>query len=461
MSGVMGLQISPFGVIPKKGCDQWRLILDLSSPHGSSVNDGISKERCSLAYISVDEIAKRVVQLGRETRMAKMDIKSAYRLVPVHPQDRLLLGMRWNKRIFVDNMLPFGLRSAPKIFTAIADAFEWVIEQRGVAWVYHYLDDFITLGEPGQDTCRHNLEMILSTCVELGVTVALNKCVGPSVCLTFLGIEIDSQNMEMRLPADKLARLKETIQQWRGSKNCTKRDLLSLIGQLGHACKVVKPGRIFLSQMIKLSTVAKQLDHHIRLNHAFRADLEWWNLYLVQWNGVSLLWNEDTPSVLVTSDASGCWGCGAFWTTHWFQLPWPDTLLNHHITIKELIPVVVAAAVWGRQWSASHVRAKCDNAAVVQILNHGYSRDANVMHLMRCLHFIAARFNFRVSAEHIPGSLNTAADALSRNSLHIFQELVPTANQSPTSIPDILTDILMHTKPNWLSTDWTALFSSI
>ena len=136
-------------------------------------------------------------------------------------------------------------------------------------------------------------------------------------------------------------------------------------------------------------------------------------------------------------------------------------MLNHHITIKELIPVVVTAIVWGRQWSASHVRVKCDNAAVVQILNHGYSRDANVMHLMRCLHFIAARFNFRVSAEHIPGSLNTAADALSRNSLHIFQELVPTANQSPTSIPDILTDILMHTKPNWLSTDWTALFSSI
>ena len=121
---------------------------------------------------------------------------------------------------------------------------------------------------------------------------------GPSVCLTFLGIEINSQNMEMRLPADKLAWLKGTIQQWRGSKNCTKHDLLSLTGQLGHACKVVKPGRIFLSQMIKLLTVAKQLDHHIRLNHAFRADLEWCNLYLVQWNGVSLPWNEDTASVL-------------------------------------------------------------------------------------------------------------------------------------------------------------------
>ena len=65
VSGVVGLQFSPFGVIPKKGCDQWRLILDLCSPHGSSVNDGISKERCCLAYISVDKVAKQVVQLGR------------------------------------------------------------------------------------------------------------------------------------------------------------------------------------------------------------------------------------------------------------------------------------------------------------------------------------------------------------------------------------------------------------
>ena len=78
MSGVIGLQISPFGAIPKQGKDQWRLILDLSSPHGSSVNDGISKERCSLAYVSIDEIARQVVELGRGARLAKMDIKSAY-----------------------------------------------------------------------------------------------------------------------------------------------------------------------------------------------------------------------------------------------------------------------------------------------------------------------------------------------------------------------------------------------
>ena len=155
----------------------------------------------------------------------------------------------------MDNALPFGLRSAPKIFTTIADVLEWVIKQRGVAMVHHYLDDFVTLGEPDIATCAHNLQVIIETCEQLGVTVAIDKCEGPTVYLTFLGIEIDTMAMEMRLPAEKLKKLQDTLQKWRGCKACTKRELLSLISQLGHACKVVKPGRIFLSQMIKLSTV--------------------------------------------------------------------------------------------------------------------------------------------------------------------------------------------------------------
>ena len=64
--------------------------------------------------------------------LSKMDTCSAYRTVPVHPKDRWLLGMQWNRKLFVDTVLPFGLRSAPKLFTAMADAVEWVA--RHCAW---------------------------------------------------------------------------------------------------------------------------------------------------------------------------------------------------------------------------------------------------------------------------------------------------------------------------------------
>ena len=161
-AGVLGLQVSPIGVIPKHhSASKWRLIVDLSSPKGNSVNDGISKEVCSLSYISVDDVAAEVLSFGKGALMAKMDIKSAYRLIPVHPSGRPLLGMCWRDRLFLDNTLPFSLRSAPKIFNAVADALEWVLKRRGVACIYHYLDDFIAVAEPGSDTCEKSLKIIL------------------------------------------------------------------------------------------------------------------------------------------------------------------------------------------------------------------------------------------------------------------------------------------------------------
>ena len=108
------VQISPFGVIPKFTPGKWRLILDLSSPHGKTVNDGIDKRLCSLTYTKVDEVVNYVLQKGRGMWLAKIDIQEAYRIVPVHPQDRLLLGMMWDGQLYADTALPFGLRLAPK-----------------------------------------------------------------------------------------------------------------------------------------------------------------------------------------------------------------------------------------------------------------------------------------------------------------------------------------------------------
>ena len=87
------VQVSPFGVIPKSEPGKWRLILDLSSPEGFSVNDGVDKDWCSLSYMSVDEVAERVVEVGKGALLAKFDLKAAYRNVPVHPEDRWLLGV--------------------------------------------------------------------------------------------------------------------------------------------------------------------------------------------------------------------------------------------------------------------------------------------------------------------------------------------------------------------------------
>ena len=80
-------------------------------------------------------------------------------------------------------------------------------------------------------------------------TLASHKREGPTTCLTFLGISIDTVAGEMRLPPEKLQRVKEMLRQWGDHRACSWQELESLIGLLNHACKVVKPGRSFLWRM--------------------------------------------------------------------------------------------------------------------------------------------------------------------------------------------------------------------
>ena len=120
------VQVNRMGAVPKSTPGKYRLIVDLSYPEGQSVNSRISEALCSLSYVSVEGAAQIMLRLGRGALLAKVDIRNAYRNIPVHPDDRWLLGLSWKGDIFIDTVLPFGLRSAPKIFNSVADALDRV-----------------------------------------------------------------------------------------------------------------------------------------------------------------------------------------------------------------------------------------------------------------------------------------------------------------------------------------------
>ena len=168
------------------------------------MNDGIPKVLCSLGYMSVDDLVAQVLQIGRGAEMAKIDVKQAYRNVPVHPKDRHLLGMQWKGRVLVDGTLPFGLRSAPLLFTALGDAIQWAAEKEGVSWTGHYIDDFVTVGGPGSGECERNLRILKAVCARVGLPMEAEKEEGPSVVIKFLGMELDSEKLLIRLPGEKL-----------------------------------------------------------------------------------------------------------------------------------------------------------------------------------------------------------------------------------------------------------------
>lgn len=171
----------------------------------------------------------------------------------------------------------------------------------------------------------------------------------------------------------------------------------------------------------------------------------------------------ETPQVKVWSDAAGSWGCGAVTEDGWFQHPWPPEIMGKRsIAILEMIPIVMAAIVWGHQWEGKIVQFNCDNQAVVSIINKLYSRDIGLMHLLRCLVFIAARFNFWFGAIHIEGKRNTQADLISRNKSSLFLPQAPAGmNRYPIAIPPEIPALLYLQEPDWLSPAWIPLFKNI
>ena len=452
---------SPLGLIPKPHQPgKFRLIVDLSAPPNFSVNDGISPELCSMHYTSVNQAAELVKVCGPGALLAKLDLKSAYRMVPVHPADQPLLGIEWQGQKYIDLALPFGLRSAPKLFTAVADALAWAMYNQGIDLLLHYLDDFFFCSPASSaERCSQALSTATLLCHRLGMPIAPEKIEGPSTVITFLGITIDSNKMELRLPPAKLARLRRDLQWWLARHNASKRQLESLLGHLNHAASVVRSGRTFTRHLIQAVRKLRLPEQRTRLDSNCKSDIVWWDLFVQSWNGVSLLQNKSAGTV-ITSDASGSWGCGSFDNTsgQWFQLGWPDTWQAVNIAVKELLPIVLSAGLWGYGFKGTTVTFQSDNQAVVSALTTRSVRHPHLMHLLRCLFFFEEHFQFDHRATHIPGSINCAADALSRNKVDDFFSIYPQAIHQPTVIPQALVTLLTDASLQWTSPRWRSLF---
>ena len=127
----------------------------------------------------------------------------------------------WGGQCYVDRTLPFGLRSAPKLFNAVVDALLWIKREHGIKEAMHYLDDCLVFGSPGSQECEKAMGISLQLCKQLGVLVAPWKLEGPGMAISFLGILIDIKK-ELRLPGEKFSHLEGLISTWKGQKSCQK-----------------------------------------------------------------------------------------------------------------------------------------------------------------------------------------------------------------------------------------------
>ena len=374
----------------------WRTIYHLSAPHGNSINDYINLDDYTLSYCSVDDAYAILNLLGTGTLMSKIDLKNAFHLIPVRPNDWNLLGICWRNKFYVDTCLPFGLRSAPFIFNQLSVAIHWILQHKySVSHLLHYLDDFFITGALDTSECQNNLEAMLSVCHKINAPVKLTKVEGPSTSITFLGIVINTITMTASISSERKQELLSAPQSMIERRKCTKQQLLSLIGKLSFACKVFLAGRIFLRRMIDLSCSVCRIHYHTRLTkEEVRLDMYWWVNFLPQWSGTSCIletkWTT-TISMNLYTDASGTLGWGAYWSGMWLQARWSLNDCKKDIVWKELFAIAAIVNSWGHYWWRKKVLFHCDNQSVCDIWRRDSSRSPEVMALIRFSVFLCSK----------------------------------------------------------------------
>jgi len=413
------VMVSPLNSVPKADSEDRRIILDLSWPSRSSVNAGIpidtyDGEPCMLTYPSVDTIAELIQTTGSGCLIYKRDLKKAYRQFPIDPRDYPLLGFLWHDLLYFDVVLPMGLRSAAMACQRATSGVSYICGGHDFN-VLNYLDDF--MGIESTDTAWKAYNFLGKLLGELGLRESTSKACPPSTSVICLGVQFDTIAMTMSVTQSRITEIEELLNCWKDKTSCTKRQLQSLLGKLVFISKCVRPSRIFLHRMLELLRSLKNNHNRTRLTSGFHKDLRWWQCFLRQYNGVSLIpsLNWSTPDKIFSTDAC-LTGCGGLAGDIYFHAQFPDFILKEQFPIHqlEMIAIMVAVRLWGNKWKGLNITVYCDNEAAVTVLNSGRTKDSILAKCVREIWLCTALGQFQLRAVHLSTHANRLADCLSR-----------------------------------------------
>jgi len=438
------LRISPIGLVPKKS-GGWRLIHNLSHPLGNSVNSHIDPNLASVKYTSFDKVLNTICESGPKSLMGRMDISSAFRLLIINPSDFELFGFKFRNLFFFDKCLPMGCSVSCCLFEKFANFLEWIVRERSHSnSTEHYLDDFFFVGKSCSNICFELMSTFHETCVELGVPLADEKTIGPDTVIIFLGLEIDTNLMVIRVPKEKLEEAKDKLNHVLTLKKVTLKILQSLIGLLQFCARALPMARAFIRRFCDATCGVKKPHHFIRVSVGMKEDIIMWLRFLDQFNGTckfsKVVWQTNVELNLFT-DSSGNHDLGSavYFVHHWAYFSWPADWLDKNVmrelTFLELVPVVMAVFMFKKDLQDKQIIFHTDNEALVSVLNNRTSKSKNVMQLVRPLVLETMLFNIQWKSLHIRGRNNCIADAISRRQWVKFKILDPQADAFPTQIP--------------------------
>ena len=288
--------ISPINSVEKRDSTERRVIVDQSYPkRGLSVNaainlDLVSDMDVSLKYPTVDALVDLVVRKDRGCALMKRDLSRAYRQIPVDMGDIHTLGYQWKWGLYFDLALPMGLKSAAFFCQKMTNLIRHILEDEGFEFV-NYLDDF-----------------------------------GGAETMTFLGILFDSVQFTLSTDEERLSEIRDLLDCWLARQWCSRNELQSLLGKLNFVAACVRPGQVSTMRLLALLRDTPATGS-IAIPEGTKADLLWWEHFLVKYNGVSVMpespWTE-SDELLSTDTCLD--GCGGWFRGRFFHAPFPEAL---------------------------------------------------------------------------------------------------------------------------------------
>lgn len=362
---------------------------------------------------------ERLIQ--RETFMSSLDLKNAYHLIPIIEQHRKYLRFCFNGKLYQYNCLPFGLSSAPLVFTKMLKPIVSLLRSRNLMSVV-YLDDFLLLGD-SYTNCENNVKNTVTLLEKLGFLINYKKSkLVPSTEIKYLGFLFNSLSMTISLPKEKIVKMTALLKKISVRHSTSIRKFAKFLGTLCSNCPAVKYGWVYTKNFERQKFFALQQSNgdfnaQMLLPASLREDFEWWIKHIPTASNSIL---KDSYRLEVFSDASKT-GWGGYCNAEHVYGFWTESEKSYHINYLELKAVFFVTQHFAKDLINSSILCRIDNSTAIAYINKmGSVQHQALNQLSRLIWQWCEQKNIFLFASYIKSKDNVQADKASR--MHLAKE---------------------------------------
>ena len=347
--------------------------------------------------------------------MAKIDLKDAYFMVPMAEEERKYLRFQWKEKVYQFNCLPFGLSSAPWVFTKTTRPVVATLRELGLRVIIH-IDDILIIANT-ESLLRDHIMGVVYLLENLGFVLNYPKSqLIPTQEIEFLGFVVNSTTMELKLPGEKVKKIRSETGKVLQSQTVTALMLSRLIGKMTAATQAIHMAPLYYRHLQSCLREALQDTQNystpVTLTGEAREELEWWRDHFSQWNGKSLISHSST--LTIETDASEI-GWGAVCSGVRTGGPWSPHEQQMHINCLELLAAHLAVKCFAKDKSNLNILLKMDSMSALTYINRrGGTISPKLNRLAKDLWLWCMERNILLKAQHLRGIYNTIADNESR-----------------------------------------------